>query len=171
MLTEWFKLNEKDYIANTLTYTQCPIHYVWNNKVKQWKQRKRGFSIGRLPYAKLTSGERYYLRMSLNIVKGAKSFDELKTVEGVAYNTFKDTCIAHGLLQDDNEWQLALTEANYWALAFQLRNLFCEILMFCEITDISKLWQTCSSFLLEDYIYKIKKKKSIPNNKFQYKRN
>jgi hypothetical protein len=77
--------------------------------------RKRGFAIGRIYYAHLTSRERYYLRMLLNYVKGATSYEHLRTVDGRKHDTFKDACIAMALLADDNERHQALEEAGVWA--------------------------------------------------------
>jgi hypothetical protein len=48
-------------------------------------------------------GECYYLRMLLNCVKGATSYEHLRIVDGTKHNTFKDACITMGLLADDNE--------------------------------------------------------------------
>ncbi len=80
---------------------------MWNRKLKRWTIRKRGFAIGRMYYAHSTSGERYYLRMLLNYVKGATSYEHLRTVDGTQHNTFKDACIVMSLLTDDNEWHQA----------------------------------------------------------------
>ena len=49
------------------------------------------------------AGEQYYLRMLLSIVCGATSFENLRTVNGITYPTFKEACIALGLLQNDEE--------------------------------------------------------------------
>jgi hypothetical protein len=76
---------------------------------------KRGFAIGRMYYAHSTSGECYCLRMLLNYVKGATSYEHLRIMDGTKHNTFKDACIAMGLLADDNEWHQALEEAGLWA--------------------------------------------------------
>jgi hypothetical protein len=77
--------------------------------------RKKGFAIGRMYYAHSTSGEGYYLRMLLNCVKGATSYEHLQTMNGRKHDTFKDACIAMGLLADDNEWHQALEEVDVWA--------------------------------------------------------
>jgi hypothetical protein len=73
--------------------------------------RKRGFAIGHMYYAHSTSSERYYLRLLLNYVKGATSYEHLRTVDGREHDTFKYAYIAMGLLVDDNEWDQALEEA------------------------------------------------------------
>ncbi|KAH9571464.1 hypothetical protein CY35_02G095200 [Sphagnum magellanicum] len=116
MLTEWFKTNQESKVARSLTFDQFPQQWVWNQKLKRWTLRKQGFAIGRMYYAHRTSGERYYLRMLLNCVKGATSYEHLRTVDGREHDTFKDACIAMGLLADDNEWHQALEEASVWAL-------------------------------------------------------
>jgi hypothetical protein len=77
--------------------------------------RKRGFAIGYMYYAHLTSSERYYLRMLLNCVKDATSYEHLQIVDGKEHDTFKDACIAMGLLANDNEWHQALEETDVWA--------------------------------------------------------
>jgi hypothetical protein len=110
MLTEWFKTNQELEVARSLTFNQFPQQWVWNWKLKRWTLRKQGFAIGRMYYAHPTSGERYYLRMLLNCVKGVTSYEHLRTVDGKEHDTFKDACIAMGLLADDNEWDQALEE-------------------------------------------------------------
>ena len=49
--------------------------------------------------------EKYYLRMLLYFIPGAKSFDELKTFNNKIMHTFKEACISHNLLQDDLKGQ------------------------------------------------------------------
>ena len=53
--------------AYELTYAKFPTKRVWHNNNRQWKRRK---CIGRVYYAHPSSGERFCLRMLLNIVKG-----------------------------------------------------------------------------------------------------
>jgi hypothetical protein len=70
--------------------------------------RKKGFAIGCMCYAHLTSGECYYLWMMLNYIKGATSYEHLRIVDGIEHDTLKNACITMGLLADDNEWHQAL---------------------------------------------------------------
>jgi hypothetical protein len=139
MLIEWFKTNQESEVARSLTFDRFPQQWVWNRKLKRWTLRKQGFAIGRMYYAHPTLGERYYLRMLLNCVKGATSYEHLRTVDGREHDTFKDACIAMGLLADDNEWHQALEEAGVWALGRQLRDMFASMLMFCEVTNPRQL--------------------------------
>ncbi|GJT04993.1 ATP-dependent DNA helicase PIF1-like protein [Tanacetum coccineum] len=70
--------------------------------------------------------------------EGATSFEKLMTVNKKVYATFKETCFAYGLLNDDKEWTNAIAEASFWALGPQLRDLFITILLFCEAWEIFK---------------------------------
>jgi len=68
--------------------------------------------------------------MLLNVVKGATSYEDLRTISGVLYPTFKDACQAMGLLGDDSEWREALREASVWGSATQMRSLLVTIILF-----------------------------------------
>ncbi|XP_057746430.1 uncharacterized protein LOC130965687 [Arachis stenosperma] len=50
------------------------------------------------------SGEIYYLRLLLNFVRGPTSYEQIRTIDGVIYSTFRDACYAYGLLADDKEY-------------------------------------------------------------------
>jgi len=101
-------------------------------------------------YAHPTSSERYYLRMLLNCVKGATSYEHLQIVDGREHDTFKDACIVMGLFADDNEWDQALEETGVWASRRQLRDMFASMLMFCEVTNPKQLWDAHWEFLSDD---------------------
>ncbi|KAH8940818.1 hypothetical protein BDL97_14G004500 [Sphagnum fallax] len=55
MFTEWFKINQESEVAQSLTFDQFPQQWVWNRKLKRWTMRKRGFAIGCMNHAHLTS--------------------------------------------------------------------------------------------------------------------
>ena len=68
--------------------------------------------------------------MLLNVVKGATSFDQIKTVNGQLCPSFKAACFALGLLDGDRECNDAIKEASNWATGQQVRELFVTILLF-----------------------------------------
>jgi hypothetical protein len=113
---------------------------VWNKTSKKWTPRQRGSKIGRVYYVHPASGERYYLRMLLNVVCGATSFEDLHTVDGRVCATFKKACQAKGLLENDQEWAQALEEASHWATGRQLRDLFASMLLFNQVINPRELW-------------------------------
>lgn len=124
------------------------------SKRKKWEKRKQGYAIGRIYYAHPTSGERYYLRMLLNTVKGCTSYEEIRTVAGVVHATFKAACQAMGFLDDDNEWIECVNEAANWATGTQLRLLFATILCHCEVTEPKRFWESTWEALSEDIQHK-----------------
>ena len=101
-LTGFFACCTSDESARSLTYQEFPQKYVWNPQSKLWTRRKQGRSIGRMYFASPNSGERFYLRLLLTVVKGPTSFDNLRTVNDILYDTFKAACVARGLLKDDD---------------------------------------------------------------------
>ncbi|XP_074282727.1 uncharacterized protein LOC141607269 [Silene latifolia] len=88
----------------------------------------------------------------LNIVKGAQSFKDIRTVDDVVHPTFKSACNALGLLDGDDEWHTALTEAATWSTARQLRELFVTILLFCEVSDPNTIWSAHWEKLSDDIL-------------------
>nr|GEX31141.1 hypothetical protein CTI12_AA222900 [Tanacetum cinerariifolium] len=138
--TDWFELNKCDPSARILTYAGISKHYVWHEKPKTWKQRKQQKCIGRIVYSSPASGELYYLRMLLNVVRGPQELTELITVNKQIYLTFKETCFTYGLLNNDKELTHTISEASFWALGPQLRDLFVTILNFYDVSRPLKPW-------------------------------
>nr|XP_025887491.1 uncharacterized protein LOC112941712 [Solanum lycopersicum] len=148
--TEWFEANKEYEDARELTYSNFPTRWVWDATCKRWTRRKKGKSVGRIYFAHPASGERFYMRMLLNFVKGSTYFESIRTINGVRYDTYKEACYALGLLEDDKEWNDCLAEAACWASGNELRNLFVTILIHCQVSDSSKLWRSNYEILSED---------------------
>ncbi|KAK9280663.1 hypothetical protein L1049_014360 [Liquidambar formosana] len=157
MFTKWFEANRNHPEARVLTYADFPGSWVWDRKQKKWTERKQRKVIGRLLCAHPTSGERYYLRMLLNKVRGATCYEDIRTVNGVVHQTFKEACLELGLLDDDNEWHEALAEASIWASGLQLRNMFCSMLMFSEVTSPHELWENHWNDLTNDLQIRVRR--------------
>ncbi|CAN6845253.1 unnamed protein product [Brassica oleracea] len=154
MFTEWMVQCRTSAFARTLTYVQIPEFFTWNNSSKVWSERKRGTSIGRVVTVHPTSGDRYYLRILINKVKGPRSYTELKTFNGVTYPDFKSTCCARGLLANDAEWHESMAELNTWGTPSQLREMFVTLLIYCHVANPKELWDKCRKSLSEDTLYK-----------------
>jgi len=140
--------------ARELTNSDFPSKWVWHNKENEWKLRKKIRCVRRIFYAYPGSGERFYLWMLLNIVKGPRSFEEIRTASGILYSTFKSACYALGLLDDDKEWHECLNQASHWASGKQLRELFVTMLIFCEVADSTKLWMLNWNLFSEDILHR-----------------
>ena len=64
--------------------------------------------------------------------------------------TFKEACIARGLVEDDGEWDAALAEASLTSVGSQLRHLFLYIIVQCEPDNPTALFEKFWRRLGED---------------------
>jgi hypothetical protein len=67
--------------------------------------------------------------------------------------TFKATCLAHGLLQDDVEWDQCLSEVTGVQLPRSLRQLFANLLIFNNVINLGRLWDMHKGALTEDFLH------------------
>ncbi|XP_050878249.1 uncharacterized protein LOC127082069 [Lathyrus oleraceus] len=114
MFTSWFEANCKYPEAQNLTYSKFVSKFVYVKKKREWKPRQKGYTIGRLIWVPPTTGELYYLRLMLTHVKGPRSYNDIKIVNNVKYDTSRDACFAMGFIGDDREFIAAIKEANHW---------------------------------------------------------
>lgn len=155
-LTQWFVANQMYPEARTLTYCDFPKKWCYDQSTRTWVLRHSGFKIGRLYYVHPSVGERYYLRMLLMVVKGAQSYEDLRTYNGITYSTFREACNARGLLGSDQEWYSAFDEAATWATSSQLRQLFVTMLLFCEVNDERAFFEKVWRLLADDIQYRFR---------------
>jgi hypothetical protein len=132
-----------------LLYPDCPRYYSWKNHV--WIKRQRNTSaIGRVYFVPPTAGEKYYLRILLYNVPGPHSFQHVRTYNNIVYDTFQDACIARGLIETDEEWDICLREASTFKTGHQLRILFVTILLMNEPQDSAGLFERHFQALSDD---------------------
>ena len=154
-LTAWFDANKNHEQARQTTYNDFPQTWVYNDSKRKWTPRQKGFAIGRMYFASPSSGERFYLRTLLTVVKGATSFEDLRTVDGVLCPTFKHACKERGLLRDDQEWIQCLKEAADMQTGTQLRTLFATILLHGTPTSPDELWNQFKDKICDDLAWRI----------------
>ncbi|XP_047953329.1 uncharacterized protein LOC125199313, partial [Salvia hispanica] len=157
----WMDANKKYLQGRDLIYSEFPTKFVW--KEGCWQLRKKKFAIGRLFHIAPGSGELYYLRCMLNIVRGATSYEEIRTVNGIQHATFRDACFALGLLDDDKEYIDGIIEASFWASTDCLRKLFVTLLSSESISRPNFVWDSCWKFLSEDVLYKQRRLSNNPD--------
>ncbi|XP_043485189.1 uncharacterized protein LOC122513026 [Leptopilina heterotoma] len=131
MLLEYFDLNRRDSQARQYTYAEIPCYYVFKKErgenALKWMKRKGSFNvIGRMYSISPSQSELFHLRLLLIVVKGATSYDHLRTVNNIVHDIFRSACLALGLIEDDGEWERALTEGEVWMMPQQLRRLFVQ---------------------------------------------
>ena len=124
-----------------------------------------------------SAGERYYLRTLLSHVRGPVSFEALRTVDNVVWDSYREACQRRGLLQDDAEHDRALDEVRRnstlhcfmlnvhrllhvgamwqvgtWQTSVEsIRAMFVYILLFEEVADPLRLWEQHKAMLSEDF--------------------
>jgi hypothetical protein len=158
-LTEWFRFNataHEGHACHALLYHDFPTRFWWDAEAKVWKERVRQPGrppVGRMYFVQPTAGERYYLRMLLCHVPGAKGFEDLRTVNGVVHPTFQAACQARGLLADDAEWRTCMEEAAGFAPANRLRALFATLLAFNDVADPLQLWNDFKNEMCDDLLH------------------
>ncbi|XP_072066913.1 uncharacterized protein [Arachis hypogaea] len=85
------------------------------------------------------------------IPEGPISWDDLLTVNGVQYSSFKQSAQHRGLLESDSSIHACLVEASVLRLSCALQRLFATILIFCEPTDVRSLWDEFFLYMVDDY--------------------
>jgi len=66
--------------------------------------------VGRIYGVSHHNSELFALRRLLSVVKGATSFEDVATVDGVIYESFRAACMARGMQADDGEIIAAMRE-------------------------------------------------------------
>lgn len=158
-LMEYFRLCRTDAVglngvrARDVLYVDIVKFFRWHGG--QFRPRERNIPcVGRIYYTGITEGDRYYLRLLLNHVKGPTSETNLRTVDGITYSTCREAAEKLGLLVSDRHHKETLTEAATWATASQLRELFSIILVYSSPASPTSLWADFSKDLSEDITYK-----------------
>ena len=127
--------------------------------------------IRRMYFVHPSAGEHFYLRTLLTIVKGAESYEDLRTYQDELHPSFKAACFACGLLEDDAEWKKCLVEAGHMQTGHQLHCLFAIILLHCHPAQPHVLWDLNKVNLCDDLCHRLIAC-SIPNptddNVFDY---
>jgi len=111
MFTSLIKCNKIYQEAKSLTYSKIGSKFVYSKKDRCWIPRKMGDAIGRLIWVPPSSGELYYMRKMLTHIKGPLSFEDIRAVKKIVYPTFREACLAMGILAKDIEYVEVIKEA------------------------------------------------------------
>ena len=158
MLTAYFKLNQTDIEAHKYSYAEIPKHYVFDANTKLWKKRQRrsNLIIPRILSVTPNIRELYYLRLILLKVKAAKSFLELRTVNGKEYESFELAAIARNLVNNGRQWKTLMSNTVNREYPKNCRFLFAMLLLHSNVTNPTPLdlWNKYKIKLAEDYLFK-----------------
>ncbi|CAE1313564.1 unnamed protein product [Acanthosepion pharaonis] len=157
-LTELFKLCRQDEFARTTVPRRAFMLRVDKKEhmgSAEARGQRRGLSRGqkrrhtrrRVFTVPPSRQECFYLRLLLHEVSGPTSYNNLRTVNGVLCDTFREACLRLGLLEDDSQWDATMAEGALLKMPSALRHLFTTILQMCEPSDPKSLWDKYKDFL------------------------
>ena len=101
-----------------------------------------------------SDANRFSLRLLLLHRPGPISFEDLRTVDGETFPTFKQAAMHLGLLEYDEEWRNRLEEASLLQMPAQMRELFATILIFNSPTDERALFEEFAQQMSEDFLHR-----------------
>lgn len=139
-LMGWFELNAADPLARQYYYHEIPEHYTWTDQ--KWQRRTRDvMAVGRIYNVSHHNTELFALRRLLRVVKGATSFQDMATYDGVLHSSFAHACRVRGLVLDDEELLLTFRELAENVISVQhLRRLFANLIVNGAPTDAPALF-------------------------------
>ena len=160
-LTAWFQYN-REHPNHTQHYLYCdiPEHFVWDACDTHWKTRQRNpkkATPGRVHSVHPSAGELYFFHILLHHEQSrAKvSWEDVREVNGIQYDTFRATCHHLGLLHDDTEWNTLLEDAALTFMCQQMRELFVTLLLFCNTAEPAILFEQHNPQMGDDFIRQI----------------
>ncbi|XP_076060333.1 uncharacterized protein LOC143036662 [Oratosquilla oratoria] len=94
------------------------------------------------------------MRMLLTHKKGPVSFESLRTVEGVIYDSYREAVKALGLLNDEETWLKTIMEIiSYTNDRDQLRSTYASMLVFSDLEDQRGIWEETKDLFASDFLY------------------
>ena len=75
-------------------------------------------------------------------------------IDDTVHESYQSVCRQLGLLSDDQEWTLVLTEAAGTKMCPEIRSLYVVILMFCQPSDPKTLFDNFWNTWTDDFVHK-----------------
>ena len=146
-----------------------PVHFddeVWNNinnqshapeaeeKAEEEGLKMLSREIGRIPVIPFNnfSKELFHLRNLLHVVKGPKSFNDIRTVDGYECATYQEAAIKLGLFEDDKAIEQTLEEAFSIKIGRAFRHCFVVLMIHATPADPLSLYEKFAFKLCEDFM-------------------
>jgi len=103
--------------------------------------------------------------MMLTVVKGPRTYEEIRKVGEIQFLSFRDACFAMRFLEDDKEFIGAIREAYQWGLGYFLRRLFVVMLLAGTINRPRHVWENTVQWLSDGIL---REQRIIANNQGNY---
>lgn len=108
----------------------------------------------------------FLLAFIVGYVPRPTSFQNLRTVYGILYNTYHDACRELHLLENNNHWNNTLADAVLSSSIHQIRQLFAILLTTCFPSQASVLWDKYKDSMSDDILHRIRIADRDPNIDF-----
>ncbi|CAJ2663091.1 unnamed protein product [Trifolium pratense] len=141
------------------------LSWITNNQSKLRVSKYRKLNDENNAGGKQGKREVFYLRMMLTVVKGPTSYEDIRTVKGTLYDTFREACFASGFLGDDKEYIEAIKEAHKWGSGVYLRKLFITLLLANTMDRPRHVWDKTKHLLADGILYD---QRRLANNRGNY---
>ena len=154
MLNAFFLLN-RDPANNSrhLYYRDIPEHFVYNSRQRRWntRQRRGDKMVGRIRDVNANNVELFAMRLLLLNVKGPQSYEHLRTINGVVYETFKQAAQQLNLIRDDAVFYSAFDDLGPLQMSPQIRQMFAILLQTYTITSAMTFWTRYRHMMIDDF--------------------
>ena len=141
-------------ISNAISQgTLCGMLVTHTGKLSRGMQKKPHW----VEYTQSTpsAGELYFFCILLHHEQSrAKvSWENVRKINGIQYDTFQATCCHLGILHDDGEWNTVLEDAAFTSICQQMRKLFVALLLFCNPAEPAILFEQHNPQMGDDFIH------------------
>uniref|UniRef100_A0A1B0CVT6 ATP-dependent DNA helicase n=1 Tax=Lutzomyia longipalpis TaxID=7200 RepID=A0A1B0CVT6_LUTLO len=138
-----------------LTYPQYVKMFSWRDN--RWNLRQMNFfksfeAIGRICPVNAQNVELRCLRLLLLHVTGCTSWNDVRTCNGIVYNTFSEAAIARGLIASDEEFPWTIAEALTLDTPLACRITFAIMLQFNNPPNAQTTWDVHKDGLSGDFV-------------------
>ena len=132
--------NDQDCPSNSLPHLR--------DRYRNYVYCKSSFNVSRIQYMSPDQGDIWFLRLLL-LKRPANSFRDIRTINGVEYETFEKCARELGLLHDAEEFTICLEEAMEFSTPQELRRLFTTLIL--NGAPAPFLWNHFDTYLSQDH--------------------
>ncbi|XP_071727319.1 uncharacterized protein [Rutidosis leptorrhynchoides] len=86
----------------------------------------------------------------LNKIKGPTSYADLRTIDGITFDSFKEACYVMGLLDDDKEYIALIKEVHHWSTGNSCRLHFVSLITSDSLSFPDRVWKETCDLLSDD---------------------
>lgn len=102
------------------------------------------------------------MRLLLNRQIGCTSFEDIRTVDGHVYNSYREACAALGLLANDRQFIDLISEIVVVGSGSSIRKVFTSLLLTSCMSDPLNVWNQTWHILSEGILYERRRTLNSP---------